>query len=422
MWSRKRLDIRWGDLMAAAAQSFTVGERESLATEIEELWSPLGDALTCLSVRSGFDLLLAALDLPRGSEVLVSAVTIGSMLRIIEEHGFVPVPVDLDAISMSPRLDALARGRSSRTRAVLVAHLFGGRIDLRPIADFAHRHDLVLIEDAAQAYAGPGYFGHHAADVSLFSFGPIKTATALGGAIVRVRDRTLLARMRVMQAGCPLQRRSDFFARVVKYAALKAASIRIPYQAVVSACRVAGLNHDRLVNGTVRAFADRDFFIRIRQQPSAPLLALLLRRLRYFDPQRLVDRIRVAEQIMGRRRATPLFPGSACEPHLHWLLPVWTADPLRLISKLADAGFDATQGQSLTIVPPPDDHPELEPSIARQVLDGVVFLPCYPEMSMAAVERLAELVASESLPSATWAVTQPTASRVRHQAVVMPGT
>lgn len=388
-----------------------------LADEIEELWSCAGEAIVCLSVRSAFDLLLTSLKLPRGSEVLVSAVTIGGMLRIIEEHGLVAVSVDLDALSMSPRLDSLAAGLSSRTRAVLVAHLYGGRFDLRPIADFARRHHLILIEDAAQAYAGPGYIGHHAADVSLFSFGPIKTATALGGAIVRVRDRTLLARMRTMQAGWPVQRRSDFLARVGKYAALKTMSQRVSYRVMVSACRAAGLNHDRLVNGSVRAFADRDFFACIRRQPSAPLLSLLLRRLRHFDSQRLADRIRVAEQIMGRRRATPLFPGSACEPHAHWLLPVWSNDPRRIIKTLTDAAFDCTQGQSLTVVAPPGGRPELEPVTAREILAGIVFLPCYPEMTGAAVEHLVELVASESLPSATWAKTQPTAPRVRHHAV-----
>ncbi|HCK72012.1 MAG TPA: aminotransferase DegT, partial [Planctomycetaceae bacterium] len=50
----------------------------------------------CLSVRTGFDLLFQALNLPAGSEVLVSALTIDGMLRVIEEHDLVAVPVDLD--------------------------------------------------------------------------------------------------------------------------------------------------------------------------------------------------------------------------------------------------------------------------------------------------------------------------------------
>ena len=373
-----------------------------LAHEIEELWSCAGEAIVCLSVRSAFDLLLTSLKLPRGSEVLVSAVTIGGMLRIIEEHGLVAVPADLDAISMAPHLDTLARGLSARTRAVLVAHLFGGRIDLRPIADFTRRHHLILIEDAAQAYAGPGYIGHHAADVSLFSFGPIKTATALGGAIVRVRDRTLLARMRTMQAGWPVQRRSDFLARVGKYAALKTMSQRVTYRVMASSLARSG----------ERQYLEEAALVQALRQP---LLSLLLRRLRHFDSQRLADRIRFAEQIMGRRRATPLFPGSACEPHVHWLLPVWSNDPRCIIKTLTDAAFDCTQGQSLTVVAPPDGRPELEPVTAREILAGIVFLPCYPEMAPTAVESLAGIISCQPSPSGSRDDSPVTRPRLRHQ-------
>jgi perosamine synthetase len=399
MWSRKRLDLGWGDLLAAAARTIVSRDCDSLAAEIEGQWSPVGDAVACLSVRSAFDLLLAGLALPRGSEVLVSAVTISGMLRIIEAHGLVAVPVDLDELTMSPRADALARGLTPRTRAVLVAHLFGGRIDLRPIADFARRHDLLLVEDAAQAYAGPAYTGHPAADVSLYSFGPIKTATALGGGIARVCDRRLLTRMREIHTGWLVQSHCTFVARAIKYAALKAASSRPLYTALLTACRLAGRDHDRIVNGSVRGFSNRDFFARIRQRPSAPLLSLLKRRLIRFDDQRIAQRASRAEQIMAGMRGTAYFPGSACEPHTHWLLPTWSADPRRLIQLLSSKGFDATQGQSLVVVPMPDDRPELDPVVARKVLSGIVFLPCYADMNNRAIERLAQIVAHELLSS-----------------------
>lgn len=395
MWSRKRLDLSWNELLFAAVNSATAFDRTSLAAKIAERWSPAGEVLVCLSVRSAFDLLLTCLDLPAGSEVLVSAVTIPGMLRIIEEHGLIAVPVDLDSAQMSPRLDALARGRSPRTRAVLVAHLFGARLDLQSVADFARQYGLILIEDAAQAYAGPVYTGHHAADVSLFSFGPIKTSTALGGAIARVRDPQLLSRMRQLKTAWPVQSWPAFAARVLKYAGLKAASSRLAYSAIVSACRTIGFDHDRLVNGSVRGFAEAGFFKRIRQQPSAPLLAILNHRLASFDEYRLAERVRRAEFIMADWCGSQFFPSSACEHHAHWLLPVYVDDPTRIIATLAAAGFDATQGQSLTVVPPPHDRPELDPIVARRVMAGIVFLPCYPEMPLSAVEHLSRIVLRE---------------------------
>ena len=57
-------------------------------------------ALVTLSVRSAFDLYFQAKKFPPGSEVLMTGVNIPDMVRIIEEHGCVPVPVDLDLDTM----------------------------------------------------------------------------------------------------------------------------------------------------------------------------------------------------------------------------------------------------------------------------------------------------------------------------------
>src|SRR5918997_7215245 len=89
-----------------------------------------------------------------GGEVLVSAVTHPDMVRIIEGHGLRAVPVDLDTTTLEPRIKLLQRALSPRTRTVLVAHLFGSRFDLDPIAAFARRHRLLLVEDCAQTFRG----------------------------------------------------------------------------------------------------------------------------------------------------------------------------------------------------------------------------------------------------------------------------
>jgi perosamine synthetase len=398
MWPRKRLDIGWSDLARAAVDCGWPGDQRALAIGLEASWSATGDALACLSVRSGFDLLLTALDLPAGSEVLMSAVTIHDMARVVEAHGLTPVPVDLDIKQMAPRAESLAQAVTPHTGALVVAHLFGGRIDMRPIAEFARRHGLLLIEDAAQAFAGPHYTGSEGADVSMFSFGPIKTATALGGALLRVRDPRLLARMRRQQDAWPAQGRRVYPRRAAKYAVLKAMSSRPVFSTIVRGCKLLGRDYDRLVNGMVRGFAGTDFFERIRRRPSAPLLALLARRLAHFDSSRLAARARVARRVMGACEGTTLFPGSACTPHVHWLLPVLAAEPRQLIAALADQGFDATRGQSLTVVPAPLERPDIDPQTARAVMDRIVFLPCYAEMPSDAVARLADLLADHGSP------------------------
>src|SRR3546814_8093435 len=139
MWPRTQLKVGWGDLAFGLWTSLRKPDREVLVRRIEARWSPAGEALTCFSVRSGFDLTLQALALPPGSEILFSALNIKGMIRIVEKHGLVPVPVDLDLERMAPRLDLIERAIGPNTRAIVVAHLFGARLDLAPVIELAHR-------------------------------------------------------------------------------------------------------------------------------------------------------------------------------------------------------------------------------------------------------------------------------------------
>src|SRR5829696_5512804 len=111
--------------------------REELEDEVLRQCSLEEEGLVCLSVRSGWDLWLDAQGLRAGDEVLVSAITHPDMVRIIREHDLRAVPVDIDPETLAPRPWMLEAALTPRTRVVLVAHLFGGRMDLGGVAKFA---------------------------------------------------------------------------------------------------------------------------------------------------------------------------------------------------------------------------------------------------------------------------------------------
>jgi len=392
MWVRKRLDVGWSDLAFGILRACSPADRLAVQRQVEASWPDSDDVMACLSVRSAFDLLLGALELPPGSEVLMSALTIRHMVQIVEEHGLVPIPVDVDLDGMAPRVDSMRRAITPATRAVVVAHLFGGRVPLEPVFDVAAEHGLLVIEDCAQAFAGTHYKGHPNADASMFSFGPIKTATALGGAVVRVRDRRLLERMRAGQASYPVQTRRSYLLRLLKYALLKALSARPVYSVLMRMFRAARRDPDHFVNGTVRGFPGPRLVTRLRRQPSAPLLAVLERRLRTFDAGRLEDRASKGELLTRLLKQHVACPGAAATEHTHWVFPILDDDPRHVIALLGQSGFDATQGQSLCVVAAPAERPDLEPRAARDALSRVVFLPFYPEMPARVVRQMARVL------------------------------
>ena len=384
LYPRHRLDVSVGDLLYGLSACLWAFRRGTLAAEVVRAFSPGEGVLVCFSVRSGFDLLLGVLAQTSGGEVLVSAVTHPDMVRVIEGHGLRAVPVDLDAETLEPRLERLEAALSGRTRAVLVAHLFGGRIDLGEVAAFARRNGLLLVEDCAQAFRGPGGTGDTAADVSMFSFGSIKTASAAGGAVVCVRDSGLLEKMREAQESWPVQSRRHYAGRLLKALGLVLLGRPLAYGLLARACDLGGRDLDALVNGAVRAFptsggASKELFRKIRHRPSAPLLALLARRLRNFDAGRVARRARSGERVARRLPATVRHPGGLAPSRTHWLFPVVAPDPEGLISALSRWGFDASRATSnIAPVPAPPDLPA--PEEANRMMSRVVFLPVYPEI------------------------------------------
>ena len=280
MWARIRLDIAPADLAFGVFRCLIPDDRKRLLKETENFWDAEANTLVSFSVRSGFDLLLQVLAFPPKSEILFSALNIKGMIKIAKRHELVPVPVDLDREHMGPNLDVLERAITPQTRAIVVAHLFGTRLDLDPLCALAKHHNLFIIEDCAQAFDGPTFSGHPEADASLFSFGPLKTATALGGALLRIRDLELAARMRTLQSSYPIQSQKAYLKRILKFGAFTLITSPRMFGWVAGIFRLKGEDYEDAISDKVREVASLGSAKKIRQQPSTALCAMMHRRLR----------------------------------------------------------------------------------------------------------------------------------------------
>lgn len=391
MIPRKRIDIGIRDLTRGLAYCGAPDDGAQACSLIESTWDRRA-SLACLSVRSGLDALFAVLALPRGSEVLVSAVNIADVARIIEAHGLIAVPVDMDMRTLEVKTAQLARAATPRTRAVLIAHLFGSRMPMQSVVAFCEQHQYFLIEDAAQAYVGDAWRGEPGADVSLFSFGPAKPATALGGAVLSFRDAALRDRVRAHQVRWPLQSRAAYALRLVKYLLLLPFAHRWIFGALSLLCRWFGSTHERLVSGIARGFGgsgDGDFFERIRRRPCVPLLRLMQRRIAQGVQPSAVQRGKNSRRLQGLLGECCV--GAAAQTHCHWIFPITHVDPEGLVRRLAARGFDATRhASSLDVIPaPPGALPTPE---TTGVFAGLVYLPAHEDMNADDIERLAAAV------------------------------
>jgi perosamine synthetase len=386
-------DISLADLLFALRACLHSRDRGA-EQRVLDAWAGGDSGLACLSVRSAFDLSLEALSFDPGDEVVVSAITHPDMVRVLEAHGLRALPLDVDPDTLTPRADLLERLIGPRTRALLVAHLFGARADLTQLAAVARIHGLLLIEDCAQSFCGPDDWGSPLADISLFSFGAIKTATALGGSLVRVQDAGLLERMRRVHARWPEQRRREYAARVVKFLGLVVLARPRPYWLFKSSVRLARKDFDSFVAETVKGFPGPALLSRIRRRPSSALLALVERRLRRFDSARLDRRERLGEYVADGLPTSLFQPGHAALERTHWVFPLVAPNRACLTTSLRRNGFDAaTATSSLAAVPAPDDRPELAPQAAVRIMSDIVFLPLYPELTESELDTMLAAIA-----------------------------
>lgn len=149
-----------------------------------------------IGVGNGLDALLLSLracGIGAGDEVIVPAHTFIASWLAVSYAGAVPVPVDVTPDTGLLDVTALERAVTARTRAIMPVHLYGQCVDMDAVNAIASRHDLRVIEDAAQAH-GATWNGRRAGtlgDVAGFSFYPGKNLGAIGdgGAVVTNDDR-----------------------------------------------------------------------------------------------------------------------------------------------------------------------------------------------------------------------------------------
>lgn len=141
----------------------------------------------CVGVASGLDaitLSLKAFDFEHGSEVIVPSNTYIATILSVMQNGLKPVLVepDLTTYTIDPAL--IERSITSKTKAIVVVHLYGKSCDMDPIVALCKKYKLKLIEDCAQSHGArykgrlTGTFG----DAGAFSFYPTKNLGALGDA------------------------------------------------------------------------------------------------------------------------------------------------------------------------------------------------------------------------------------------------
>jgi dTDP-4-amino-4,6-dideoxygalactose transaminase len=185
------------------SQHFILGPK---VEECEKAIAKYSGCAHAVGVTSGSDALLVCLmaeNIGPGDEVVTTPYTFFATVGAITRVGATPVFVDIDPVSYNLDPTKIAAKVTSKTRAIIPVHLYGQMSDMDAIMDIARRHNLVVIEDAAQAIGAEnkGLRAGSIGDYGCFSFFPSKNLGAAGdGGMIVTQDAVRAEKLRCLRA------------------------------------------------------------------------------------------------------------------------------------------------------------------------------------------------------------------------------
>jgi dTDP-4-amino-4,6-dideoxygalactose transaminase len=221
---KDELDAVWSDVMGDAA--FIGGPKVKALEEAIAAYCGTSHAVACANGTDALFLILAALGIGKGDEVITTPFTFFATVEAIVHVGATPVFVDIEPGTYNMDVSKVEAAVTPRTKAIMPVHIFGQCVDMGPLMAIAEKHGFVVVEDACQAI-GATYKGARAgslARAAAFSFFPSKNLGCAGdGGIITTDDADLASKCRrLAQHGTSRKYHHDAFGTNSRLDALQA--------------------------------------------------------------------------------------------------------------------------------------------------------------------------------------------------------
>jgi perosamine synthetase len=184
-----------------------ISSEGAFVTLFEEQFAAKVDRKYGIAVSNGsaaLDVAIAALEICQGDEVILPTFTIISCAAAVVRAGAIPVLIDCDPVTWNMDVSQIEGKITSKTKAIMVVHIYGLPVDMEPLLAIAHKHGLKVIEDAAEMH-GQTYKGYPCGsfgDISTFSFYSNKHITTGEGGMLVTNNARIAERCRSLRNLC----------------------------------------------------------------------------------------------------------------------------------------------------------------------------------------------------------------------------
>lgn len=334
----------------------------------------------------------------------MSSINIPDVVKILRLHGLIPVPVDIDIDTLKTTPERIEEAITPRTCMIIISYVYAAKYSIQDIAAVAKKHSLPIYEDAAEAFVGLSYTGDPNANVTSFSFGPIKTCTGFGGCVSIVRDSMeTLSKMKQIHATYPVQKTSVYLKKLLKSAVgklvLNNRTMNYSIRPVLMAMKI---NYKKAVVKLMRGFPpEQSGLEKYRIQPCTAMLSFIYKRLACFnEPQfwketenLIVSHMQAAQRQLVSQGIT--VPGHNNKERAFWLFPIVADKTWEVYKKLDDRGIDVFKGVTqLNVVPAPVGASYKQPTNGEELMNKVIYLPIHRDMPFKHIKQICEDVSS----------------------------
>jgi perosamine synthetase len=149
----------------------------------------------------GLFLSLLAVGIKQGDEVIVTDFSFNASASSIAFAGATPVFVDIHTDDLQIDVSKIEKAITPKTKAIMPVHIYGQSCDMEPIMNIAKKHNLLVVEDAAQGF-GVFYKGKHTGtigDVGMISFFADKTITTGEGAVILTNNESIYNKLKMLR-------------------------------------------------------------------------------------------------------------------------------------------------------------------------------------------------------------------------------
>lgn len=395
-YSALYVDLTFSKLFSNAYQVLKPHDSKKAVPGLESIFlqDPEKESLlVTICVRSALDLLFQALNYPPGTEVLMSAMNIPDMVKVVRYHGLVPVPIDVDLLTLKPKMDVLEKSITKNTKAIILAWVYGSYNYAEEIYKLCREKGLFIIEDCAETFFDTKYNGSPLADVSLFSFGTIKLNTALGGGLAVIRNNEVLARKaKYILSKYPVESKTFFLKRVLKAIPLLLALNNTTLNGYGRQFfNAVGLEYKERAISLVRGFnPDEDFLMTFRKQLPEAMVYFLYLRLKSYDKAEFQRGTK--NQLEGQKILQSngiIVPGSDSDLKFYWLYPIIVPDRELCYKILNKKGIDIYLGatQLKPVVTPIGSKYDVAKE-TNEFFEKIIYLPIHKLVPLPAIQRI----------------------------------